>query len=273
MPHENLAPKNIEHTSPEFKSGAGKLIVSLDYIKNNLEKLHVYTYGNILEKTSTGKDVLVNTILCDSSLEPMFKGLKDSLFLIAKDKESNQIVSIRTQSIIDPKHNKDNSGFVNKHVSGTIVSKIKGQGYASATDKVLQKILQRYVNEEQDILNKKSFGSKIQLTWIVENQNLFDLKDLEKKLLSATEKNNQAEMVTLTQILKEKKNEQERWRSLYGDEGQFKLSKETDPNRFLETYEKEIHPNEDVGNEDNKKQPIKQEDFYKILEDVKKSIN
>lgn len=81
-----------------------------------------------------------------------------------------------------------------------ITVKKRGKGFARPTDEAFCRMLQWLANRMKQKIN-----------WIVQNQNLEKVEEIEKNEFSDSEK------------LKRAKIEQERWKKLYGEEGYFKI--------------------------------------------------
>lgn len=109
----------------------------------------------------------------------------------------------------------------NNLAQGSISTRFRGKGIASAIDLVTFDILQT----EAD---KNNNGEKI--AWRITNQNLIDLSDLNR--ISETEEfNNQA-------LLEQKRVEQQRWQALYGSKGSLGASEGVEFNEYFREFEK-----------------------------------
>lgn len=271
MPKE-IFPNNVtlkqEGKIPEdFRDKGQNLLRSLKVLSKEIEggKNFIQTYGEMIEKTSGGKELLISNLLYN--FEPgVFP--RDSLVLIAKDLQSNKIVGLRIQEIDRITYKDGNkSKYPIVNVEGGIITSQRGEGIASSLDNALLKTLHNIINEIQ----KNSPENEHQINWSVSNDNLNELEELKKLLTEAKEKRRWETVEKVEKQIALKKQEQERWQSLYGKDGKMKMVSFGISPSGEKQYERIIKPDE--IHDENVKMYLTAEQLKQLLRELEDSIN
>lgn len=285
--------QNSEKIPEDFKFNAKRLFNSLAKEEQSAMEGYIYTVGQFKEKTSSGKNLLIDSILYHKNSD-MFDLYTDAmnLVLVAKDLETNSITGLRL-STVDNKPKSFAANTLDYDAHGFIVTKSKGTGVASALDRAYEQALKQVVNQ-RDAQSEEIYQGQIardpklaeeykrrpeQITWSVENKNLEELLKLKNKLRHASEENDTENIERLRKQIEDKQAEQARWQALYGEGGKLGMkmansgSETFSPGEHYTRpkYEKVILP--DHGVKDSKMKSIDPNEFKQILTDLKKIID
>ena len=291
---ENKEQKKVPEN---FLFNVKRLLVSLEKEKSAAERGYVYTLGETREKTSSGKELAINSIVYhyEGSLMSVGEESKQNLVLTAKDVQSGDIVGLRLTTVEDrgsfARDESDNL-ITNYKASGFIITKNRGEGVATALDKAYEKSLTKIMNK-RDNFSEQTYQGQLQhdpslvgqitrhpdqITWTVENKSLENLLKLKNKLQAAEQYKEEDWVKNLKEEIKEKEMEQERWLALYGDGGKLGMKLKYAGSETLRdqehysrpTYEKIIRPNNtDEGTDLDKIDPVK---FNETIDDLKKCL-
>lgn len=235
---EIAADQSVESLPDDFKRAADMLAKALADKEKSAERGYIYTYGSLLEKTSKGREILIESL---SWMEQNFYVNNGDVFqrlvLVAIDKIDNSIVGLQL-SDIKSKENK-------QVATGEIITRLRGGGIAMPLSRAYEYILKRLANECE-----QNFPGYTKLEWLIENANLWRLEQLRVK--------------ETDDDLTSKEDEQKRWQSLYGDNGKFGLQKVGDY-----TYSKIIKPDikEGVSYERQKVDLTKFKEIQELLKE------
>lgn len=181
-PQQNSSSSEGRNETPEdFKELVNGILHELPLLQKSLESEQFLTYGQTIEKTTSGREILIDAI------EMSYENLK-KIAILAADAKTHKITGLR---IVDL------SGSSFMYARGNINVRERGQGIATILDKTLVKILQNIANKNQH-----------NIVWEVTNGNLTRLRELEEKGLDQA-KINDARL------------QQERWQKLWGAGGEF----------------------------------------------------
>lgn len=283
--------QNAETTPEDFKFNVKRLVASLEKQQESATEGYVYTVGQFKEKTSVGKELLIDSILYHKNGN-MFDDVKaTNLVLVAKDLDTSSIEGLRLTTIND-KPVSSAADTLDYKTQGFIVTKNKGAGVASALDRAYENALKLVVNQ-RDAQSEEIYQNQLvrdpelaeaykrrpeQITWSVQNKNLEEMLKLENELRWASQENDTEKIELLKKQVEQKKKEQERWQALYGEGGKLGMklvdpgSPTFSPGQYYKRpkYEKVIQP--DPGTTDTAMKSIDPGEFTRILTELKKSI-
>jgi len=214
--------KNLESgkKTPENFSRAAKILRNaLKRLEKTAEEGYVFSYDPIMEKTSQGKEIKVDSLSWGSD-DGIMTESKWRVVCVATDPTDGKVVGLRLSDIRKDGMTKDEKkGFVDKlKITGEILTRWRGEGIAPALDKAFLKVATQYVN-----YYKQELVGEFQFNWSVENANLKRLNEKKEQGLSGPE-------------LEELEVEQKRWQAVYGEGGKMGFEKvgEYDYSRIVE---------------------------------------
>jgi hypothetical protein len=217
--------KNLDtskKTPENFVKAARTLLDSLKSQEKSAEEGYVFSYEPIIEKTSQGKEINVDSLSWISD-DGFATDNKQRLVLVATNPVDGKVVGLRLSDIRPDGLVKDEEkGYVNKEkITGEILTRLRGEGIAPALDNAFVKVITQIANHY-----KQEFSGEHQFNWSVENANLKRLNKKKEEGLSGPE-------------LEELETEQKRWQSVYGEEGKFGFKK-TDEYDYVRTIEPQL---------------------------------
>jgi len=217
--------KNLDtskKTPENFVNAARTLLDSLKSQEKSAEEGYVFSYEPIIEKTSQGKEINVDSLSWVSD-DGFATDNKRRLVLVATNPIDGKVVGLRLSDIRpDGLVRDEERGYVNKEkITGEILTRLRGEGIAPALDNAFVKVITQVANHY-----KQEFSGEHQFNWSVENANLKRLNKKKEEGLSGPE-------------LEELETEQKRWQSVYGEEGKFGFKK-TDEYDYVRTIEPQL---------------------------------
>jgi len=209
-------------TPENFTNAARVLLDSLKAREKSAEEGYVFSYEPIIEKTSQGKEINVDSLSWISD-DGFATDNKRRLVLIATNPVDGKVVGLRLSDIRSDGLVKDEEkGYINKEkITGEILTRLRGEGIAPALDNAFVKIITQVAN-----YYKQEFSGEFQFDWSVENANLKRLNQKKEEGLSGPE-------------LEELEIEQKRWQAVYGEEGKFGFKKNDEYN-YVRTIEPQL---------------------------------
>lgn len=245
----------------EFQQVAKLALQRLEYRRGSAMTGLMRIYADREQATNSGKKLRLE------ALESMGPKGESSIVLLATDTTTNTLAGIRVATI---NAERLPEGVIEQKATGEIATNRGGEGVASMVDTVFGEILQKVANETKEQMTALPLPIReTRLIWEVRNSSKerLDVARIEAGVVPEGEKK-----TFLEKEIARREKEQERWLSLYGENGKFGLLPADDPSAPEKgiVFKKEFRPSEPTSEEEDNKYlaPERYEEILEILKEA-----